>query len=75
MSDYWRLRTRLGLTRYDEAAMLEKAASGRICGTPCRQKHRPQPGARAILCATALRTIHMAFACDTGSARVAAGVR
>jgi hypothetical protein len=24
MSDYWRLRTRFGLTRYDEAAMLEK---------------------------------------------------
>ena len=24
MSDYWRLRTRFGLTRYDEAAMLKK---------------------------------------------------
>ena len=27
LSDYWRLRTRFGLTRYDEAAMLEKLAA------------------------------------------------
>jgi hypothetical protein len=27
LSDYWHLRTRLGLTRYDEAAMIEKLAA------------------------------------------------
>jgi hypothetical protein len=26
-SDYWRLRSRLGLTRYAEAAMMEKLAA------------------------------------------------
>ena len=78
VSDYWRIRTRFGLTQYDEAAILGKAEIRRIYGTPCRQKHRPQPGTHGILCATALRTMHMGFvACDTGSAqlRVAAGVR
>jgi hypothetical protein len=27
LSDYWRLRSRLGLTRYSEAAMLKKLAA------------------------------------------------
>jgi hypothetical protein len=27
LSDYWRLRTRIGLTRYDEAAMIQKLAA------------------------------------------------
>ena len=27
LSDYWRLRSRLGLTRYSEAAMMEKLAA------------------------------------------------
>jgi hypothetical protein len=27
LSDYWRLRSRLGLTRYSEAAMLDKLAA------------------------------------------------
>jgi SAM-dependent methyltransferase len=30
-SDYWRLRTRLGLTRYSETAMIEKLAGSGFC--------------------------------------------
>jgi SAM-dependent methyltransferase len=30
-SDYWRLRSRLGLTRYSEEAMLEKLAAAGFC--------------------------------------------
>jgi hypothetical protein len=55
-----------------------KAENRRIYITARQQKHRPQPGTRGILCATALRTIHPAFvACDTGSAQlgVSADVR
>jgi SAM-dependent methyltransferase len=31
-SDYWRLRSRLGLTRYSEIAMIEKLAGAGFCG-------------------------------------------
>src|SRR5205807_6322769 len=30
-SDYWRLRSRLGLTRYSETAMIEKLAGAGFC--------------------------------------------
>ena len=31
LSNYWRLRTRIGLTRYDEAAMIEKLDKAGFC--------------------------------------------
>ncbi|HEY7246284.1 MAG TPA: methyltransferase domain-containing protein [Xanthobacteraceae bacterium] len=42
-SDYWRLRSRLGLTRYKEAAMIEKLADAGFCARrdPTNIGHNP----------------------------------
>ena len=43
LSDYWRLRSSLGLTRYGEAAMVKKLTRRRVFGKPRRRQYRPQP--------------------------------
>jgi hypothetical protein len=37
LSDYWRLRTRLGLTCYDELAVIERLAAARFCARRARE--------------------------------------
>ena len=48
ISDYWRLRTRIGLTRYGEAAMIEKLAAAGFHGAPLGKEHRTQSGAHGV---------------------------
>ncbi len=48
VSDYWRLRSRLGLTRYGEAGHDRKARRRRICGAPRGKEHRTQSGAHDV---------------------------
>ena len=54
LSDYWRLRTRYGLTRYGEAAMTEKLAAAGFAAQRAAQQHRPQSGAHGVHGAAAI---------------------
>ena len=49
LSDYWRLRTRYGLTRYGEAAMTEKLTAAGFVRAARATQYRPQSGAHGIL--------------------------
>jgi SAM-dependent methyltransferase len=48
-SDYWRLRSRLGLTRYGEAAMIEKLAGAGFCARRAAANIGHNPARMTIL--------------------------
>ena len=58
----WRLRSRLGLTRYDQAAMIEKLAAAGFAAQRAPKKYRPQPGAHDLHRAARAEAIDLALA-------------
>ena len=48
LTDYWRLRSNLGLTRYGEADMIAKLAAAGFAAKRAAEEYRPQPGAHDV---------------------------
>ena len=57
LSNYWKLRSKLGLTRYANAAMIEKLDCRRLQRRACAGEFRPQPGAQSVLRAAAVSAV------------------
>ena len=62
VSDYWRLRSKVGLTRYATGAMIEKLGAAGFHGGAREDQHRTQPVAHRVL-RTAPLKIHANTRC------------